>query len=246
MLEEENLDNDTNNNNYEDNNYNLDEEDEEKMVESIEKIEDYQTPHKYLFRICLLGDAGVGKTSLLTRFCDDSFKENYNNTIGVDFRLVSLKYKNIISKIHIWDTAGQERFRSLALNYMHNSHGFVFIYDITDKNSFDNLNNWINLALDKNKNTIFNFLVGNKCDIDKGRQVSQNETQQLAKEKNLYFLETSAKTDENVKKIFYYFYAKLIKYYNTNKYEEEKNITLSTSKAEEIQTKRPTESKCSC
>ena len=243
MLEEENLDNDTNNNNYEDN---LDEEDEEKMVESIEKIEDYQTPHKYLFRICLLGDAGVGKTSLLTRFCDDSFKENYNNTIGVDFRLVSLKYKNIISKIHIWDTAGQERFRSLALNYMHNSHGFVFIYDITDKNSFDNLSNWINLALDKNKNTIFNFLVGNKCDIDKGRQVSQNEAQQLAKEKKLYFLETSAKTDENVKKIFYYFYAKLIKYYNTNKYEEEKNITLSTSKAEEIQTKRPTESKCSC
>ena len=101
MLEEENLDKDENNNDDGNDDENLEEEDEEKMIENIEKIEDYQTPHKYLFRLCLLGDAGVGKTSLITRFCDDSFKENYNNTIGVDFRLVTLKYKKIISKIYI-------------------------------------------------------------------------------------------------------------------------------------------------
>ena len=86
-------------------------------INSIEKLKDYDIVHKYLFRICLLGDAGVGKTSILTRFCDNTFKESYNNTIGVDFRLVTLKYKDIISKVHIWDTAGQERFRSLTLNY---------------------------------------------------------------------------------------------------------------------------------
>ena len=88
---------------------------EDKFIKNVEKINDYQLQHKYLFPICLLGEAGVGKTSLLTRFCDNSFKERYNNTIGVDFRVITLKCKNIISKIHIWDTAGQERFRSLAL-----------------------------------------------------------------------------------------------------------------------------------
>ena len=246
MLEEENLDKDENNNDDGNDDENLEEEDEEKMIQNIEKIEDYQTPHKYLFRLCLLGDAGVGKTSLITRFCDDSFKENYNNTIGVDFRLATLKYKKIISKIHIWDTAGQERFRSMALNYINNSHGFAFVYDIADKSSFDNINNWIDLVLDKNKKSVFNFLIGNKCDIDKERQVSQNDGQQLAEQKKLYFLETSAKTNENVQKLFNYFTVKLIKYYNKNKYEEEENIELSSSKAEELNTQRPKESNCSC
>ena len=246
MLEEENLDKDENNNDDGNDDENLEEEEEEKMIQNIEKIEDYQTPHKYLFRLCLLGDAGVGKTSLITRFCDDSFKENYNNTIGVDFRLVTLKYKKIISKIHIWDTAGQERFRSMALNYINNSHGFAFVYDIADKSSFDSINNWIDLVLDKNKKSVFNFLIGNKCDIDKERQVSQNDGQQLAEQKKLYFLETSAKTNENVQKLFNYFTVKLIKYYNKNKYEEEENIELSSSKAEELNTQRPKESNCSC
>ena len=70
---------------------------EDNLIKNIEKICEFQEIHKYLFRVCLLGDAAVGKTSLLTRFCDDSFKENYNNTIGIDFRIVTLKFKNIIS-----------------------------------------------------------------------------------------------------------------------------------------------------
>ena len=110
---------------------------EDKFIQKIEKLSDFQDEHKYLFRVCLLGDAGVGKTSLLTRFCDNYFYNNYNNTIGIDFRVATLKYDNIISKIHIWDTAGQERFRSLSLNYINNSHGFIFIYDITSSESFE-------------------------------------------------------------------------------------------------------------
>ena len=74
----------------------------DKFINSVEKLSDYQQQHKYLFRICLLGYANVGKTSLLSRFCDNSFKEKYNNTIGVDFRLVTLKCNGFISKIHIW------------------------------------------------------------------------------------------------------------------------------------------------
>ena len=160
---------------------------EDKFIKTVEKISDFQQAHKYLFRVCLLGDAGVGKTSLLTRFCDNSFKENYNNTIGVDFRVVTLKCNDIISKIHIWDTAGQERFRSLALNYMNNSHGFIFIYDITSQESFNNVVNWINLALDKNTHTIANFLVGNKSDREEERKINKKEGENLAKTKNLFF-----------------------------------------------------------
>ena len=219
---------------------------EDKFIKNVEKINDYQLKHKYLFPICLLGEAGVGKTSLLTRFCDNSFKERYNNTIGVDFRVITLKCKNIISKIHIWDTAGQERFRSLALNYINNSQGFIFVYDITNRESFNNVENWVNLALEKNNKNICNFLVGNKTDKEAERKVSVKEGEILAKEKNFFFLETSAKTDDNVQKLFYYCLYRLIEYYKKHEYIENSQISLSNSNTEEISTIRQPESKCSC
>jgi Ras-related protein Rab-1A len=227
---------------------NKDEDEENNYLKKIVKLNDYQLEHKYLFRICLLGNAGVGKTSLITRFCDNSFKENYNNTIGVDFRLVTLQYGDIISKLHIWDTAGQERFRSLALNYINNSHAFIFIYDISDKSSFENLQNWIKIAFDKNKNSIVNLLIGNKCDKEDERQISQSEGEQMAKEKKFYFLETSAKNDENVLNLFYYITYKLIGYYNENEneYVENENVELCSSSTEELPTMRVTESSCKC
>ncbi len=223
------------------------EENENEYINSIEKINDLNLSHKYLFRVCLLGDAGVGKTSILTRFCDNSFRENYNNTIGVDFRLATLKYNDIISKVHIWDTAGQERFRALTVNYVHNAHGFIFVYDITNKDSFDNIANWIDLSLDNNKNSIINFLIGNKSDQESERKVQRSEAEQFAKEKNLVFFETSAKNDENVKNLFYYFYYKMIKYYETNEYiEDYNNIQLNSSHTEEIPIQRPNKNKCKC
>lgn len=218
----------------------------DKFINSVEKLSDYQQQHKYLFRICLLGDANVGKTSLLSRFCDNSFKEKYNNTIGVDFRLVTLKCNGFISKIHIWDTAGQERFRSLALNYLNNSHGFIFMYDITDRDSFNNVVNWIDLALEKNVKTIANFLVGNKCDNEGKRQISVEEGKNLAKDKNLFFMETSAKANNNVQKLFYFFLYKLIEFYKTNNYVEEERLVLNKDNSEEISTVRPTKKNCNC
>ena len=218
----------------------------DKFINSVEKLSDYQQQHKYLFRICLLGDANVGKTSLLSRFCDNSFKENYNNTIGVDFRLVTLKCNGYISKIHIWDTAGQERFRSLALNYLNNSHGFIFMYDITDRDSFNNVVNWIDLALEKNVKTIANFLVGNKCDNEGKRQISVEEGKNLAKDKNLFFMETSAKANNNVQKLFYFFLYKLIEFYKTNNYVEEERLVLNKDNSEEISTIRPSKKNCNC
>ena len=224
----------------------MEEDYEEDYLNVIEILEEYSSKHKYLFRICLLGDSGVGKTSVLTRFCDNSFKENYNSTLGVDFRIVTLKYKDVISKINIWDTAGQERFKSLAVNYMHHSHGFIFVFDITNKESFENIINWINLSFDTNKNSIINFLIGNKCDKDSDRKVQQDEAEQFAKERNLYYLETSAKNDENIQKLFYYITYKLIKYYDKNDYYEEFDNLFNSGHSEEIKIQRPNQSKCSC
>ena len=226
-----------------------DEEDDvelDKFILTVEKLNENLQEHNYLFRICLLGDAGVGKTSILSRFCDNTFKENYNNTIGVDFRLITLKQDNIISKLHIWDTAGQERFRSLASNYINNAHGFIFIYDITDLDSFNHVINWVDMALGKNPKTVVNFLVGNKSDNDEERKVSKEEAKNLAKEKNLFFLETSARNNDNIQKLFYFFLFELIKYYKVNQYQESEKIVLKQENSEEISTQRVDGNKCKC
>ena len=215
-------------------------------AEKIERINDYQIPHKYIFRICILGEPGVGKSSILTRFCDNTFKENYNNTIGVDFRVVTLKYNDIVVKLHIWDTAGQERFRSLTVNYFKSANGFIFVYDITKQDTFNNINNWVNLVTNNNKNAIVNILIGNKCDKEEERSIEKDEGEHLAEEKHFYFLETSAKKNENVEKIFGIFVKELTEYYSKNEYVENENLELTCSKTEDIPTVREGGGKCKC
>ena len=214
----------------------------------LTRISEYQQNHKYIFRICLLGDSAVGKTSLLTRYCDGTFKEKYGNTIGVDFRVVTLKYENTITKIHIWDTAGQERFKSIAVNYFKNSHGFIFVYDISNSTSFNDVKNWIELAFANNKAANINLLVGNKCDLESQRQVSVNEGEELAKAKNFTFFETSAKENKDVKKMFEFFTYKLIQFFEQNKeaYSETQKDSKNLSQSEDINTKRESDNNCKC
>ena len=214
----------------------------------LSRISEYQQNHKYIFRICLLGDSAVGKTSLLTRYCDGTFKEKYGNTIGVDFRVVTLKYENTITKIHIWDTAGQERFKSIAVNYFKNSHGFIFVYDISNSTSFNDVKNWIELAFANNKAANINFLVGNKCDLESQRQVNVNEGEELAKMRNFTFFETSAKENKDVKKMFEFFAYKLIQYFEKNKdeYSETQRDTKTLSQSEDINIKRENIGGCKC
>lgn len=185
-------------------------------INEVRKVNEYVSKHDFMFRICIIGDANVGKTTLLTRYCDNVFKENYTNTIGVDFRLITLKYGDIIAKMHIWDTAGQERFKSIAVNYFRSTHGFIFVYDISDRESFVNLSNWFDLAFNVNRTSFVNFLIGNKKDLDGERQVSTEEAQEIAEKRNFVFLETSAKTAENVQKAFGLMAIKLIEYYSKN------------------------------
>jgi small GTP-binding protein len=190
-----------------------------------EDEQEYQTPSRinefisnfdYMFRICIVGDANVGKTSLLTRYCDNVFRDIYCNTIGVDFRVVTLRFGDSVTKVHIWDTAGQERFKSITVNYFRSAHGFIFVYDVTNKNSFKNLSTWFEMALGCNKNTEVNFLVGNKTDMPE-RAVSQEEATELAMHNKFNYLETSALTNDNVNRLFEFFGYKLVEYYSKNK-----------------------------
>ena len=194
-------------------------EDENEVIFQMEKLitdNNEIKKHKYMFRICLIGPICVGKTSLLCRYSDNLFKENYSATIGVDFRVITLKYKDIIAKVHIWDTAGQERFKSISINYYRSSHGFIYVYDITNKDSLTNLESWINLTNENCSTNVINFLVGNKSDLEKEREVSKDEGIKFAQENNLIFMETSAKNNVNVDKLFQYFTYKLIKYFEEN------------------------------
>ena len=205
------------------------EKEEEIVYPKLQRLNEFQTSHTYIFRICLLGDSSVGKTSLLTRYSEGKIIEKYNSTIGVDFKVVTLKLNDVISKVHIWDTAGQERFKSIAINYFRNSHGFIFVYDISNRESFENLNNWIELAFSNNQNSIINFLIGNKSDLNDERKVSEDEGKQFATQKKFVFMETSAKDNINVDKVFEFFTYKLIDYFSKNKtkYNNEQNERLT-------------------
>ena len=229
-------------------NINNEEKEKEEDINDIqmEKLTDFQIEHNYIFRICLLGDSNVGKTSLINRYCDNIFKESYNNTIGVDFRVITVKYKDIITKVHIWDTAGQERFKSIAINYFRSAHGFIFVYDITDEDSFKNAEGWVNLAHSNSEAYVLSFLVGNKTDLEKERKVSTNEAEEFAKKKELFFLETSAKDNNNIEKMFQYFIYKLIYYFNNHrdKYIESDNTHKVGSNGKDINTSK--EKKCNC
>ena len=211
----------------------------------LEKILDNNIVHKYMFRICLIGNNFVGKTSLLARYSDNYFKLIYSATIGVDFRVITLKYKDIIAKVHVWDTAGQERFNSISINYYRSSNGFIYVYDITDKESLKNLDTWIHLTNENCNTNVINFLVGNKSDLE-NRQVSKEEGEEFAKKNNLIFLETSAKNNDNVDKLFEYFTYKLINYYEKNKEKYIQEDPESFSQFTNINLNEEKQKTCSC
>jgi Ras-related protein Rab-1A len=152
-------------------------------------------------KIVLIGDSGVGKSCLLLRFADDNFTDSYISTIGVDFRFRTVKVGDKTIKLQIWDTAGQERFRTITSAYYRGADGIITVYDVTAKESFDHVVDWLN-EVDRyaNPGTV-KLLVGNKCDRE-DRNVSTEVGESFANNLNLPFLETSAKTSENVEAAF--------------------------------------------
>ena len=156
----------------------------------------------YLLKYIIIGDAAVGKSNLLLRYVHGQFKPEYQLTIGVEFGAKNIEISSKIFRIQIWDTAGQENFRSITRAYYKNSVCALVVYDISSRDSFNNVMSWIEDCKNQSPKTIFIVLVGNKSDLDDKRQVSYEEGEALAKENGLMFLETSAKTAYNVVEAF--------------------------------------------
>lgn len=119
----------------------------------------------YIFKIVLIGNSSVGKSSLLLRFADDIFEDTYISTIGVDFKIRSLELDGKTIKLQIWDTAGQERFRSISHTYYRGAHGIIIIYDITDKKSFDDVVTWLSEIESYGNENVRKLIIGNKIDL---------------------------------------------------------------------------------
>ena len=174
------------------------------MVRKEETIKISQTrrpKYQHLFKVIIVGAGKVGKTSLTIRFAEDRFRESYLPTLGVDFltKNISAKGKNI--KLQLWDTGGQEFVMSLLPFYFSGAAGGVLVYDITNRNSFNSLDYWLK-QIRQNAGDIPVTLAGNKIDIADQRKVSSEEAKKFAKEKNLIYLETSAKTGVSVPDLF--------------------------------------------
>jgi len=155
-----------------------------------------------LFKILLVGDSGVGKSCLLTRFADGRFQDSYVNTVGVDFKIRTIKLDGKTIKLQIWDTAGQERFRTITSSYYRGAHGICVVFDVTDSNTFKNVRMWFQ-EVDRYATTFCNkLLVGNKVDM-KNRAVEFETAKAFSDNLKITYMETSAKNDENVEKLFF-------------------------------------------
>ena len=153
------------------------------------------TRHKIIF----VGDAATGKTSIINRIIDNPFNDTYEVSIGIDFMSKNIRFRGQNIKIQIWDSAGQEKYKGLIPSYVRNSSIVFIVYDISNRSSFDNIPNWISFVKNIEKTTM--ILCGNKNDLD--RDVNKNEAEELAKREGLLFFECSAKTNENIKNMFY-------------------------------------------
>jgi len=158
--------------------------------------------YDYLFKLLLIGDSGVGKSCLLLRFADNTYTDSYISTIGVDFKIRTLDIDGKTVKLQIWDTAGQERFRTITSSYYRGAHGIIVVYDVTDKVSFNNVKQWLGEIDRYACQSVNKLLVGNKADLVEKKVVDYNEAKEFADGLGISFLETSAKSAQNVEEAF--------------------------------------------
>ena len=156
----------------------------------------------YLFKYIIIGDSSVGKSNILLKYAHNQFKAEYQLTIGVEFGAKNIDINQKTYRIQIWDTAGQENFRSITRAYYKNSVCALVVYDVTNKDSFDNVKAWIEDCKSQSPKTILMVLVRNKIDLESERAVSKEEGEEFEKVNNMQFFETSAKNGTNIEDVF--------------------------------------------
>ena len=196
-------------------------------------------PYDQKIKIMVIGESLVGKTALITKYTKNTFGGAYLTTVGIDFQDKFLNINGKEIKIELWDTAGQERFRNIAKNYFQSSDGFLLVYDLTKKSSFEKLDFWneqINLNAPKETKYI---LVGNKKDLENQREVQIEEGEDFAKKNNIKFYETSAKDGTNVINVFETLAKEIVN-------DVEQINTRSKRSSQVLKKKNATEEKKSC
>ena len=159
----------------------------------------------YTFKYIIVGYANVGKTNIIFRFAENKFSEEYQSTLNMDFTYKNTELKGKIIRSQLWDTAGQENFQSISRGYYKSAVCGIVVYDITDRNSFDSVNGYIEQCRTNGPKTISLVLVGNKVDLEDKRKVSFEEGEELAGKNGMLFFETSAKSGKNIQEILVFF-----------------------------------------
>lgn len=163
-----------------------------------DQTDDYSIDYEYLYKIVLIGDSGVGKSNLLSRFTRDEFNLELRSTIGVEFATRTLEIDGKRVKAQIWDTAGQERYRAITSAYYRGAVGALIVYDISKSESYESISRWLKELKEHADLNIIIELVGNKLDLDHLRAIPTEEAKNFANENGLLFTETSALSSDNV------------------------------------------------
>lgn len=158
--------------------------------------------YDFLVKVLLVGDSGVGKSCLVEKYHSGTFRDSFITTIGVDFKIVHMDLCDRVFKVQIWDTAGQERFRAIAKSYFRGAQGVLLVYDVTDRDTFASLDRWYKDAKRESWSGMKCVVVGNKADHVVDRKVSTEEGRAFAAERDLAYIETSAKTGQGVENLF--------------------------------------------
>ena len=195
--------------------------------------------YEFIFKVLFLGNSNVGKSSLFLRFVDDIWNDTFVPTIGVDFKIKTLEIDRKKVKLQIWDTAGQERFKNIISSYYRGVHGILLVYDVTEKDSFNNLNFWL-MEIEKNANkNVLKVLIGNKTDLEDKRVISYNQGKEFADMHGLKFVETNVKKNKNVREAFEIL-GREIMAANLDKTidKQKQNIKITVSKAQDLNTQK--------
>ncbi|XP_014870813.1 RAB3D, member RAS oncogene family, b [Poecilia latipinna] len=199
----------------------------------------------YMFKLLIIGNSSVGKTSFLFRYADDSFTPAFVSTVGIDFKVKTVFRNNKRIKLQIWDTAGQERYRTITTAYYRGAMGFLLMYDVSNQDSFGAVQDWATQIKTYSWDNTQVILVGNKCDLEDERVIATEDGQRLAEELGFRFFEASAKDNINVKQVFECLVDVICEKMNETM-EEESNLTANHMKPQGFKDSSDSNGACAC